>query len=176
MSDIKHDKIKKTLVRISALAVIASPFCVGSARAQSLQLTCKQDIDIGKLIATGCSGKYVIAPDNGHSNPGCLILNQTAAAGSCELKVTGGAATKSAIVTFQKSFFTLPGTLGSSVKMTSLRMKNRTQPTITPTLTFNTTRLNGGTITIDIGGTLNYSNGQTAGSYSGKVAVSANFN
>lgn len=168
--------MKKTLIRISALAAMASPFWNGSARAQNLQITCKQEIDIGNLIASGCSGKYVIAPGGTHNNTACLIINNTAVAGTCSIKVQGKAATKSAVMTFQKGFFTMVGSKGGTVKMTNLRMKNRTQPTVTPTLTFTTGTLNGGPITVDIGGTLNYIDGQTEGTYTGKVAVSINFN
>ena len=155
---------------------MASPFWNGSARAQNLQLTCKQDIDIGNLIASGCTGDYIISPNGVHNNTNCLIINGTAMAGSCTLKVQGKAATKSAVLTFQKGFFTMFGSKGGTVKMTNLRMKNRSQPTITPTLTFTTGTLNGGPLTIDIGGTLNYVDGQTEGTYSGKVALSVNFN
>ncbi|MEM6781262.1 MAG: DUF4402 domain-containing protein [Pseudomonadota bacterium] len=169
-------KIKKTLVRISALAVLASPFYALSANAQVLDLSCKRPIDIGNLIATGCSAKYIIAPDNAHADTGCLIFNNMAVAGSCTLRVLGPAATKSAVVTFQKAFFNISGSKGGVATMTDLRMKNRTQPTITPTLTIPPTTLNAGTINIDIGGSLNYDNGQAEGTYSGKVAISANFN
>ncbi len=168
--------MKKTLIRISALAVMASPFWGGSARAQTLKLTCKQNIDIGNLIASGCTGDYIISPNSVHNNTNCLLINNTAVAGTCSVKVVGGAATKSAVLTFQKGFFTMVGSKGGTAKMTNLRMKNRTQATITPTLTFATATLNGGPITVDIGGTLNYTDGQTEGTYTGKVALSINFN
>lgn len=168
--------MKKTLVKVSALALLTAPLYIGSARAQTLQISCKQSIDIGNLIASGCAGKYVISPDGVHKNSGCLLVINTAKAGSCTIKVTGGAATKSALVTFVKTMFTMNGTKGgATAKMDNLQMKMRTQPTIATKLTLGTPTLAATKVTIDIGGDLNYADMQTAGSYSGKVAVSVNF-
>ena len=172
----KTDSAKNILVRVSALAVLAAPAWITSARAQNLKLTCKQPIDIGNIIATNCAGSYVISPDGVHKNVGgCLVVNSAAQAGSCELSVTGGAATKSAVVAFTKADFLLSAAQAfTSVKMDSLRMKLRDETTIVTKLTLGTPTL-ASKVTIDIGGTLNFDNNQSAGSYSGQVSVSANF-
>lgn len=168
---------KDILVRVSALAFLSSPLWCGSARAQNLQLNCTRNIDIGNLVASGCTDKYIISPDGAHVNPGCLKISQAAVAGSCTLKVTGGVATKSAVITFNNPQFAMQNTKTfTSAKMTSLRMKLRSDTVIASKLTLGVTTLTSPTITIDIGGTLNYSNMQAAGTYSGKVAIKANFN
>lgn len=171
--------MKDILVRVSALAVLSAPLCVGgsrSARAQTIKLTCKQTIFIGKLASAACSAKYIISPDGAHSDTGCLAILNTAAAGTCSMKIVGGPATKSAFLSFAKTAFTLSSTMGgNTATMNNLRMKNRTQTPIASKLTLKTTTLAAKTFTIDIGGSLNYSNGQPAGNYVGKVAVRANF-
>ena len=171
--------MKDILVRVSALAVISAPLCVGvsrSLRAQTIKLTCKQSIFIGKLASAACSAKYIISPDGAHSDTGCLAILNNAAEGSCTLKVTGGPATKSAFVSFTNTAFTLSSTMGgNTVVMNNLRVKNRTQTPIASKITLKTTTLAATKVTLDIGGSLNYANGQPAGNYVGKVAVRANF-
>lgn len=172
----KKSRSRAVLVRVSALAFLSAPLWANSARAQNLQINCKQAIDIGNLIASGCSGKYIISPDNNHKNTACLIINATAQAGNCQIKVAGKAATKSAVISFVKTAFTLNGTKGGSVTMKSLQMKLRTQATIDTKLTVKVTTLNNGPFLVDIGGALSYSDQQTAGRYTGQVAVTVNFN
>lgn len=167
--------MNNTLVRISTLAILAAPHWWSTARAQNLQITCKQDINIGNLIAYGCSGQYVISPDGNHNDMGgCLILNNSAQEGSCDIKVVGKAATKGATATFTKTFFTLSGTKGGTAKMSNLRMKLGSMTTIASQLTMGNTTVDKDP-TLFIGGTLNYSDNQTAGSYVGNVAIKIEF-
>lgn len=166
------------MVKVSALAVLSAPFPIGSARAQNLQISCNQDIRFGRLIAPGCNGKYILSPGGTRNDTAaCLIINSVGNPGKCTVKVTGGAATKSALATFKQSFFTILGTMGGSARFNDLLMRLRSQPTTAATkLTIGTLTLNKGTRTLEIGGTLNYNASQTAGSYSGKVSVNIDFN
>lgn len=176
-ADVRKPLFKKdVLVRVSALALLAAPCPFSSARAQNLQISCGNNIFLGELIASGCAGGYVISPDGNHQNNGCLIVNSAAQAGSCIISVTGGTATKSAAVSFTKAAF-LPGhtKMATSVRMDTLRMKLRSQPTIFTKITLGVTALLATKITIDVGGTLDYSNMQPSGSYSGKVSVVVDF-
>lgn len=170
--------LRKTLVKVSTLAVLASPIPFGSVRAQNLQITCNQNIDFGRLIAPGCSGKYILSPGGTRSDTAaCLIINSVGNPGTCTIKVTGAAATRSALATFKAATFTATGTKGGSFQVDDPIMRLRTQPTTQASkLTIGSFTLNKGTLTLQVGATINYNSSQTEGSYTGKVAVNIDFN
>jgi len=159
---------KIVLISVSALAVMAAP---RPAWAQpAVQITCKQDIYIGHIASTGCAGSYVIAPDGGHSEKGCLLVFTPAVAGVCTVDTKFGPVTKSASVTFTKVSFTINNG-GGVMTITNLKMQEQGKTPSATKLTFNPTEL-AATVKIDIGGTLNFGAGQTLGKYSGKVSLS----
>ena len=170
-------KKKNILVRVSALALLYAPAYVVSARAQTLKITCTQNIDIGNLIASGCAGKYVIAPTGATSDTAaCLIVNNAGSPGRCSIKVTGGKATKSATVIFAKTAFTMVNSKdGNIATMKSLLMQVRSDTPAATKLTLGTSTLSK-KVVLDIGGTVHHDNMETGGTYSGKVSISVNFN
>ena len=165
---------KELLISVSAFAVIAAPPLPVMAQSTVVSITCKQDIDIGKLIASGCAGTYIIAPDGAHKNSGCLLINSTAVVGVCTVSTKKGPATKNAVVTFAKASYTLSAAPTGTVTMKALRMQVRGRTTSATKVTLTPTELKN-TATLDIGGSLHYVDMQTAGKYSGKVAVSVNW-
>lgn len=165
-------KPQTILVSVSALAMLAAP--LSPAHGQVLKVTCKQDIDFGKAIATGCTkGTYVIRPNGAHSDKGCLLIQKTATAGVCTIKVQGPAPTKSATIEFSTSSFKLTNG-GTTVTLKDLRMRARTGTQSLSKITATTSELNKD-VTIDIGGSLYYVDKQPAGSYSGNVKVVVDF-
>ena len=165
-------KAKNVLISISALAAIAAPF--QSAQGQVLKVSCKQSLDIGNHIASGCTkGVYLIRPNGVHSDAGCLVIKSTAIAASCEIKTVGPMATKSAVIEFAQTKITMTnGTKSLTIK--DLRMRSRSGASSLTKITAPTTKLQN-TVTIDIGGSLNYVGGQAAGSYSGNVKIVVDF-
>ena len=163
---------KNILVSISALAALAVP--CHSAYGQQLKISCKQILDIGKNIASGCAnGTYLIRPNGVNSDAGCLVIRSPAMAGSCTIKTVGPLATKSAVIKFTKNTYTI--TNGSkTVTLKHLRMRSRSGTTSVTRITAPTTKLQN-TVTIDIGGSLFYQGGQTSGTYSGNVKIIVDF-
>lgn len=164
-------KKKIIFIGVSALAVMAAPRPAW-AQTPAVRITCKQNIYIGHLASTGtCPGSYVIAPDGSHMENGCLVVFSPAAAGVCTVDTKFGPLTKSAAVSFTKASFKMTKGTGV-VTFTNLKMLERGKTGSATKLTFNPTEL-AATVTLDIGGTLNFSANQAAGKYSGKLSISA---
>lgn len=163
----------KKLVQVSALAVAAMKWQVSPAYAQTVNITCKQPINIGNLVA--CSpGSYVIAPDGGHSVAGCLIINTTAIAGTCKVTTIAGPPTKNVIIKATAPSFVMTQPTGTgSLSMTNVKLQRRGSVTSDLTLVI-TPGTVAKTMTIDIGATMNFADGQTIGTYTGNVVITAN--
>lgn len=170
----KTRKCGKKFVRVSALAVAAMKCQVSPAFAQTVNITCKQPINIGNLVA--CSpGSYVIAPDGAHSVSGCLIINTTAIAGTCKVTTIAGPPTKNVIIKATATTFIMNHSTGaSSVSMRNIKLQRRGSVTSNKTIVI-TPGTASKTMTIDVGATLRFADGQTIGSYTGNVVITANF-
>lgn len=167
MAPVAPKKATRLLVSVSMLALSAFP-----AFAQTVQIDCTGTIGFGEHVA--CSaGSIRINPDGTINTTGCLVTNQAADPIECKLSITGGTATKSVQVSFDTPNITVSNG-GQSMLFDRLRMQEQGDPFIKTSLIFTTGELTS-TITIDVGGTLNFNSGQAEGNYSGPLVVNANF-
>jgi hypothetical protein len=159
---------KAILVTVSALSLGA--FYTGVAHAQIVLNCSTQRFRVGEHSA--CSvGSLVINPDGSTNLSGCLVTTVPPEPGQCILETGGVPPTRNVVVEFTQNTIFLAGP-GPQVKVNNLRM----QPVgvATPAAQFTFTPLEvANTITLNIGGTMHFADGQALGSYSGQILVRA---
>lgn len=155
------------LVAVSALSVAA---LAGNPALAQIVFNCPQQISVGRHAA--CSnGSLVINPDGSTNLTGCLATDTPPQAGQCILSTGGVPLTRNVVVAFTTNSIFMNGG-GGSAKVNNFRMQPTSAPTPAAQFTFTPTQAAGG-VTINIGGTLNFSNGQAIGAYGGSIRVSA---
>lgn len=159
------------LVSVSALALSAYPF--RDAHGQAVNINCTQDFGFGQHIACG-NGSLRIDPDGSTNIVGCLISLSAPSPARCLLTVSGPPPTRDVKVTFNTNTIVINDG-GLTVTMKNFKMQEFGQPTTAAKLTFTPLELTT-TIKIDVGGTLNFTDKQPQGNYSGNLTVNANFN
>ena len=138
-----------TLVAVSALALLALP-----AYGQTVNINCPQQMGFGQHIACA-NGSLRINPDGSTSLSGCLVQQVAPQPASCKLVITGGVGTRNVKVSFATSSINVK--MGAdTATFRKLRMQERGQPTTAAFFVFNPLDLTS-SITLDIGGTLDFS-------------------
>jgi hypothetical protein len=175
--DVMIKKKRSILVKVSTLAIVSA--WANPVVAYTLNLSCKQNIYFGSIAASGCTGTFKIAPNGAHVDNGCLVIGKTASAGSCNatVKTVGKAPSKltnSVVASFAKPSFTLTakGVTGT-LTMKNLRLQVRGRTTSGTKVTLSASEVKN-TATLDVGGTLYYSNTVPRGNYVGNVIITIN--
>lgn len=160
---------KKIMVAVSAIALRAlTPL---SAGAQVL-ISCTA-MNFGRQVACGTSGVYQFRPSGTTSlKSGCLISFIPAQPAKCVLSTGGTPPAKDVKVTFATTSITGAGP-GDTVKVTRLRMAPDGSNTEKQFLKFTPTEISN-TVTVNIGGRLNFKSSQVVGSYTANFVVNAN--
>lgn len=158
------------LVGVCALALAALPS--NKAFGQAVQLTCPDRLDVGDHIACG-TGTLRINPDGSTNLVGCLVQEAAPDPGSCQVRVTGGLATRNVKVSFDAPTVTVQKGADQFI-VNQLKMQERGQPSTAAQLTFTPLEMTS-FVTIDFGGTMSFSGGQPAGNYSGDLIINADF-
>lgn len=162
-------KNKPKLVTISALALSAA--CYAPAWGQAV-LVCTRPLDIGAHFACG-NGSLTINPDGSTSLVGCLVTTRPPTPGRCLLSTGGVPPLKKVAVDFTNAGLTIKaGTASATIKLLRMYEVGGTKGAKAK-LTFSPTEAGNG-VTLDIGGRLNFSAGQTLGVYTGSVSITAN--
>jgi hypothetical protein len=155
------------LVTVSAVALSAA---YGNLAMAQLILDCPQRLQVGSHNA--CSnGTLVINPDGSTQLTGCLATFNTPEPGQCVLSTGGVPPTRNVVVSFTTNSIFINGG-GPQAGIDNFRM----QPVgvATPQAQFTFTPLEvANTVTLDIGGRLNFSNNQAIGNYTGQVQITA---
>ncbi len=162
---------RATLVAISAFALNFS--CHVPAWAQ-IQISCTQRLYVGEHDACG-NGFITVNPDGsiGATN-GCRVTTTPPQPGKCVLSTGGAPVTRNVVVKFATpSIFINAG--GQKAQVNTLRMDHSTAATPAAQFTFTPTQVSN-TVTLDIGGRLNFSTSQAIGTYTGQITIDANLN
>ncbi|MCK5284168.1 MAG: DUF4402 domain-containing protein [Alphaproteobacteria bacterium] len=160
-------KSKKTLIAVSALALRAA--APTPAFAQIL-ISCAQDLRFGNL-ATCAKGALILTANGATSTTGCAVISKTALPAQCTIKTGGVPPTTNVNVQFTAAFINIKNG-GKNAKVSNFEMIHTGTAVAQTSFTFTPTEVSN-TVTIDIGGTLNFNN-QTLGSYTGTISVTAN--
>lgn len=161
-------KSKTALISISALA-LAAPY--GKNAAAQVMLNCAQRLAVGVHNACG-NGSLVINPDGSTSLTGCLAILTPPQPGQCILSTGGVPPASNVVVSFTTNSIFIDGG-GPQAQVDNFRMQPVGVPTPKAQYTFTPTEVSN-TVTLDIGGRLNFSNGQVIGNYTGQVSITAN--
>ncbi len=155
------------LVSVSTLALSAA---YGLPAHAQLQISCAQNFFVGEHDA--CStGTLVIDPDGSTTLSGCLVTENPPNAAQCKLSTAGPGPTRDVTVQFKTSaVFITAG--GSQAKVVSFRMSPVGTTVTGAKFTFTPTQVTN-TVTLDVGGTLQFSAGQAIGVYTGTVSIVA---
>ena len=155
------------MIAVSALA--ASALHGGRAAAQ-IAVTCSQPFYMGQNQACG-TGTMQVSPNGGISTSGCIARGIDADPGRCIVTNSGPAPTRNVVVDFPVAAYTASGG-GDNVTVNNLRLQAVGATVVAPQLTFTPTEITN-TVTVNVGGTINFTQGQAFGSYNGAITVRA---
>lgn len=147
------------MVAVSTLALRS--FVPGSAAAQ-INISCPVHLNFGRHISCG-SGQFIVRPSGTSNAAGCLIKIAAAQPGRCILSTGGVPPTKSVNVSFTNNTVTMGGP-GDTAVVKRFRMAENGSNTERTRLTFSPTEVMN-TVTINIGGRMDFSSNQVIGSY-----------
>lgn len=160
---------KKILVTVSALALRAiTPSAPAMAQ---LVVSCPQPLRFGRVVTCG-NGSLHVTPNDATSTFGCVVIENNAMAGQCIVK-TGG--------------LPIPSNVTAKLTINNIQISNAGNKvlindfsllytgTLTPkeTLTLTPAEVSN-TVTINIGGTINYNGNHPLGSYTGSITMTVN--
>lgn len=139
--------------------------------AAQIVISCPTNLNFGQHVACG-TGRYSIRP-NGTSNTisGCLVNIAAAQPGRCIISTGGVAPTKTVKVSFTDNTITMGGP-GDTAVVKRFRMAENGSNTEKTTLTFSPAAIIN-TVTINIGGHMQFNQNQVRGSYAATNRVVA---
>lgn len=160
----------KTMVAVSAIAVIAMPMKIAHA---IITINCTQNIGFGTILPN-CTGSITVRATaaSGTANNGChTFIGGVIRAGVCNIVETaGGTATMNGRITFTTPAFQFSNTAAAGqVTLDNYRLQTGAGSAVN-TFTYNSTLINP-THTFKIGGRLRFDNAETAGTYNSAINV-----